>query len=62
MALLSTGHRPGVGKFGEAIDRRIDFALDHAKENGLIESGDHGHGPMYAHKSAHFFSVSVQGS
>jgi hypothetical protein len=61
MALLSTGHHPGVGKFGRAIDRRLDFALDHAKENGLIESGDHGHGPMYAHNISTLFLSECSG-
>jgi hypothetical protein len=61
MAILSTGHRPGVGKFGRALDRRIDFALRHAKENGLIESGDHGHGPMYAHNISTLFLSECSG-
>lgn len=61
LALLSTGHRPGVGKYGEAIDRRIDFALRHSKENGLIESGDHGHGPMYAHNISTLFLSECSG-
>jgi hypothetical protein len=61
MALLSTGQRPGVGKYGEAINRRIDFALRHAKDNGLIESGDHGHGPMYAHNISTLFLSECSG-
>jgi hypothetical protein len=61
LALLSTGHRPGVGNYGEAIDRRIDFALKHAKDNGLIESGDHGHGPMYAHNISTLFLSECSG-
>ena len=61
MALLSTGHRPGIGKFGEAINRRVDFALQHSKENGLIESGDHGHGPMYAHNISTLFLSECSG-
>ncbi len=62
MALLSTGHRPGVGKYGDAINRRIDFALAHAKESGLIESGDHGHGPMYAHNISTLFLSECSGT
>ncbi len=61
LALLSTGHRPGVGKYGQAIDRRIDFALRQAKDNGLIESGDHGHGPMYAHNISTLFLSECSG-
>ncbi len=61
MALLSTGHRPGSGKYGEAINRRIDFALKNAKDNGLIESGDHGHGPMYAHNISTLFLSECSG-
>ncbi|MGI8603527.1 MAG: prenyltransferase/squalene oxidase repeat-containing protein [Verrucomicrobiales bacterium] len=61
MALLSTGQRPGVGKYGEAINRRVDFALRHAKDNGLIESGDHGHGPMYAHNISTLFLSECSG-
>jgi hypothetical protein len=61
MALLSTGHRPGNGRFGGAINRRVDFALRHAKETGLIESGDHGHGPMYAHTISTLFLSECSG-
>jgi hypothetical protein len=61
MAFLAAGHRPGPGRYGEAILRRIDFALRHAKESGLIESGDHGHGPMYAHTISTLFLSECSG-
>jgi hypothetical protein len=36
MAFLSAGHQPGEGKYGEAINRAIDFALECQKPSGLF--------------------------
>jgi hypothetical protein len=61
MCFLAQGHTPGVGRYGEALNRRIDFALNNAKENGLIDSGEHGNGPMYAHNISTLFISEVSG-
>ena len=36
MAFLASGHRPGEGPYGHAIDTGIDFVLSCQKPNGLI--------------------------
>ena len=36
MAFLSRGHRPGVGPYGEVIERAIDFVLSCQEEDGMI--------------------------
>jgi hypothetical protein len=36
MAFLSAGHQPGEGRYGEHINRGIDFALKCQQEDGLI--------------------------
>lgn len=61
MAFLAGGHLPGPGRYGEAVNRRVDFALDHAGSDGLIDSGDHGNGPMYAHCISTLFLSEVSG-
>jgi hypothetical protein len=61
MAFLSKGHTPGRGKYGEAINRRIDFALQHTSREGIVDNGDHGNGPMYAHNISTLFLSEVSG-
>ena len=46
MAFLAKGHIPGQGRYGDAINRRIDYALAHTSAEGLIDCGDHGNGPV----------------
>jgi hypothetical protein len=36
MAFLSCGHQPGQGRYGEAINRAIDFVLSCQQESGLF--------------------------
>ena len=36
MAFLSRGHQPGVGPYGQRLNRAIDFVLSCQKSNGLI--------------------------
>lgn len=61
MALLSTGATPGNGRYGEAINRRIDYALAHVDKDGVISCGDHGNGPMYAHNISALFLSECSG-
>jgi hypothetical protein len=58
---LAKGHTPGNGRYGEAINRRIDYALKHSNGEGLIDSGDHGNGPMYAHNISTLFLSECSG-
>lgn len=48
MAILSAGHEPGRGKKGEGIDRAVRFLLEHQRD-GMINTSDTSHGPMYEH-------------
>lgn len=41
MAFLSRGHRPGIGPYGEALNRAIDFTLSCQKPSGLICYGSY---------------------
>ena len=61
MAFLSKGHIPGYGKHGETINRCIDYILESKQKNGLLDRGDSGHGPMYAHNIATLFLSEVSG-
>lgn len=61
MAFLSRGHLPTEGPYAEAINRSIDFILANQKDNGLLEKGKAGSGPMYAHNIAALFLSEVSG-
>jgi hypothetical protein len=61
MAFLAKGNTPGIGRYGEAINRRIDYAIKHTNGEGLIDCGDHGNGPMYAHNISALFLSEVSG-
>lgn len=61
MSFLAQGHLPGLGRYGDAINRRIDYALNHTTAKGLIDCGDHGNGPMYAHNISTLFLSEVSG-
>lgn len=61
MAFLAQGHLPGLGKYGDAINRRIDYTLLHSSPEGLLDAGDHGNGPMYAHNISTLFLSEVSG-
>lgn len=49
MAFLAKGHTPGVGPYGENLNRGIDFVLGSQLSNGLLIAGREGHGLMYSH-------------
>lgn len=61
MAFLSAGHLPGLGEFGETVNRCVDYILAAQQENGLLDRGDSGHGPMYAHNIATLFLSECSG-
>lgn len=61
MSFLAKGFLPGQGRYGDAINRRIDYALNHTMPDGLIDCGDHGNGPMYAHNISTLFLSEVSG-
>lgn len=61
MAILSTGATPGNGRYGEAINRRIDYVLKGVDKDGILSCGDHGNGPMYAHNISALFLSECSG-
>jgi len=48
MSFLAAGHMPGEGPYGEAINRGVQFVVDHQEANGMLIHR-RGHGPMYDH-------------
>jgi len=60
LAFMQAGNLPGRGKFGDNVQRALDFVLASCQESGLIAS-DHSHGPMYGHGFATLFLAEVYG-
>jgi hypothetical protein len=48
MAFMARGHVPGQGKYGETLNRAIDFVLSVQQPDGLLAAADLRH-PMYDH-------------
>jgi len=61
MAFLSTGEMPGIGKHGATVNRCIDYVIASRQKNGMLDRGDSGHGPMYAHNIATLFLSECSG-
>jgi len=51
MAFMAKGHIPGEGRYGEHINRGIDYVLgtSDAKTGYLVATGSASHGGMYSH-------------
>jgi len=63
LALMSDGHTPGRGVYGENVSRGLEFILkscDESGKSGLIAS-DSANGPMYGHGFATLFLGEVYG-
>jgi Prenyltransferase and squalene oxidase repeat len=60
MAFLAAGHTPGEGPYGEAINRGVQFVIEHQQANGLLVHR-HGHGPMYDHGISTLMLAEVSG-
>ncbi|MGI9239255.1 MAG: hypothetical protein ACR2RV_00550, partial [Verrucomicrobiales bacterium] len=61
MAYLSKGYLPGSGKYGDTIDRCIDYVIASQKPNGMLVLDDSGHGPMYSHNISSLFLCEISG-
>ena len=61
MAFLAKGHTPGVGPYGEAINKGIDFILLSQRPNGLLVYGETGNGAMYCHSISTLMLAEVSG-
>src|SRR4051812_25997571 len=60
LALMSGGNLPGRGKYGENVQRAVDYVCRSTQESGLI-AADNSHGPMYGHGFATLFLGEVYG-
>jgi len=60
IAYMQGGNLPGRGKYGENVQRSLDFVLSSCQESGLIAS-DQSQGPMYGHGFATLFLGEVYG-
>ncbi len=60
LAFMQAGNLPGRGKYGENVQKCLDFVLASCQESGLISS-DNSHGPMYGHGFATLFLGEVYG-
>jgi hypothetical protein len=60
IAFMSAGNLPGRGRYGQVVERAMDFVLDNAQESGLL-AGEDSHGVMYSHGFATLFLAEVYG-
>lgn len=60
LAFMSAGNLPGRGKYGENVQRCLDYVLANCQESGLIAS-DNSHGSMYGHGFATLFLGEIYG-
>ncbi|MCL4210690.1 MAG: terpene cyclase/mutase family protein [Phycisphaeraceae bacterium] len=61
LALMSDGHLPGRGEYGEAVQKGLRFILDRVTETGFIVGETTSHGPMYEHGFAALFLGEIYG-
>lgn len=57
MAFLAKGYSPGLGPYGDVIDRGIDRVLESQRDDGLLA----GEGRMYGHSAATLMLAEVTG-
>jgi hypothetical protein len=60
IAFMAAGNLPGRGKYGENVQKCLDYVLANTQESGLIAS-DNSHGAMYGHGFATLFLGEVYG-
>lgn len=60
IAFMADGHLPGRGRYGQTVERGLEFILANQNEAGVIVA-DMQHGPMYGHGFATLFLAEVYG-
>jgi prenyltransferase beta subunit len=60
LAFMQAGNLPGRGKYGDNVQRCLEYVLSCCNESGLITS-DQSNGPMYGHGFATLFLAEVYG-
>src|SRR5439155_10071238 len=62
LAFLSAGHQPGRGKYGEILNRAVDWLADSVQKNGLVGGrGGTAGPPMYGHGFATLALAEIYG-
>jgi prenyltransferase beta subunit len=62
MALMSSGSTPGRGRYGEEVNRTVDYLMSRCQASGfIVEPGAVSHGPMYGHGFATLFLAECYG-
>ena len=60
IAFMADGHLPGRGRYGDHVERGLQFILSSASETGLL-AADSTNGPMYGHGFAALFLGEIYG-
>jgi len=60
LAFMSAGNLPGRGRYGQQVQRCLDFILAATQESGVIVTGNSS-GPMYGHGFATLFLGEIYG-
>jgi hypothetical protein len=61
MAFLAKGYTPASKRYGDAINRCVDFICEKPRPNGMLDGGMGGEGGMYAHLISTLFLSEVSG-
>ncbi len=62
LAFMTSGHMPGIGPYGEVVDKALAYVLDNTNTSGFIESRQSTtHGPMYSHGFGCLFLAEAYG-
>lgn len=61
MAFLAKGYTPGAGRYGEVINRGVDFVLASRQETGMLVGSGRSQGPMYSHTISTLMLSEVSG-
>lgn len=60
LAFMQAGNLPGRGKYGQQVQRAVDYILSTSQESGLL-AAEQAHGVMYSHGFATLFLAEVYG-
>lgn len=60
IAFMADGNLPGRGKYGQNVQRALDYVLGQAQESGMLSAAE-SNGNMYAHGFATLFLAEVYG-
>lgn len=60
IAFMADGNLPGRGKYGQNVQRALDYVLSQAQESGMLSAAE-SNGNMYAHGFATLFLAEVYG-